>query len=167
VANANTNDSQLSPTPLITPLISVVPLNLFRLGKKNDTTMDKIRDRDVKISQFWRTPNFPDSEVETGRAGEVHWIRGGKDGGISLFDDIETAPISGKFWWCIDEGKKIPSAIAIWGDELRKEGAPKPKKAVHYTVYPIVEMPMDTFKLYLRAFAVPMYEMFKVETETK
>lgn len=146
-----------------TSFIGYVPLDLFRLGRKNDSTMTRIRDRDVKVSQFWRTPGYPDSDVETGRSGEVHWIRGGKQGGISLFDDIESAPISGKFWWKIHKGMKIPPAIAIWGAKPRKEGDPKPKKAVHYTVYPLTDMPMDTFKLHLKSFAIPMTEVFEKE----
>ena len=94
-------------------------------------------------------------------------IRGGRQGGISLFDDVETAPISGNYWWGIKAGKKIPPALAIWGSEPREKGIPQPNKAVHYTVYPLFEMKMDTFKLHLKDFAVPMTKMFEVDEKVK
>jgi hypothetical protein len=123
-------------------------LDLYRLGNYHENKLDAVRDRDVERVRFYRSPGNSDSKVQTGRAGEVEWIVAGPAGGISLFDDIPTAPISGKHWYKIPAGVKIPTGLALYAGR-RVAG-----KATHYTLHATVQMPMDNFKALLRTIAV-------------
>ncbi|MCG6970330.1 MAG: hypothetical protein LJE85_11230 [Gammaproteobacteria bacterium] len=83
-------------------------------------------------------------------------------GGISLFDDVATAPISGKFWYKIPENVKLPDGLGLY--DSRK----KPGKATHYTIFPAHKMPLDDFIQLLKDLArdpliVPLFE---TETST-
>ena len=122
------------------------PLNLYRLGNKGGNKIDILRNRDIAEIVFYRYRGS-DSKVETGRSGETCWVKGGPNGGISLFDNIETAPIQGKFWYKIPHNVDIPSGLGV-SDSRRK-----PNKATHYTIFPAVDMPLDNFKLLLRQIA--------------
>ncbi|MCF6236107.1 MAG: hypothetical protein L3J70_07005 [Gammaproteobacteria bacterium] len=122
------------------------PLDLYRLGNKESNKIDILRNRDLAEIIFYRYKGV-DSKVETGKSGEICWVKGGINGGISLFDDIETAPISGKFWYKIPKDVDIPHGLGL--SDSRK----KPNKATHYTIFPAVDMPLDNFKLLLRQIA--------------
>lgn len=131
------------------------PLNLYRLGKKDDNKLDTVRGRDIEKVVFYRHRGV-DSKVETGRSGEVCWVKGGSNGGISLFDDIETAPIKGKFWYKIPEGVTLPPELGL-ADSRKAEG-----KSTHYRIFPVMDMSLDNFKILLRQIAedVKIQEMF-------
>ena len=77
------------------------------------------------------------------------WLHPGPQGGISLFDDIQTAPIEGNHWFKIPkdppEKSKLPPGLALF------KGTVKKNKATHYTIYPTVAMPLDNFKSLLRS----------------
>lgn len=122
------------------------PLDLFRLGNKDSNKIDILRNRDIAEIVFYRYRGA-DSKFETGRSGEVCWVKGGPNGGISLFDDIDTAPISGKFWYKIPQNVSIPSGLGLC-DSRKKIG-----KATHFTIFPSTDMPLDNFKLLLRQIA--------------
>ncbi len=122
------------------------PLDLYRLGNKERNKIDILRNRDIAEIVFYRYRGV-DSKVETGRSGEICWVKGGPNGGISLFDDIKSAPISGKFWYKIPKNVDIPSGLGLC--DSRK----KLNKATHYTIFPAVDMPLDNFKLLLRQIA--------------
>jgi hypothetical protein len=122
------------------------PLDLYRLGSSDHHKLDVVRDRDVSRVEFYRYKGV-DYPASTGKPGEVRWLRAGPQGGISLFDDIATAPITGKFWYKIPIGTKLPPGLAIADSVFR------PDKATHYNIYPVSEMPLDNFKLLLRQVA--------------
>ena len=122
-------------------------LDLYRLGNYNQNKLDAIRDRDVERVRFYRVAGRGDSKVPTGRSGEVEWISAGPAGGISLFDDIHTAPIGGKHWYKIPAGVKIPSGLGLHA------GRAVPRRATHYTLHAALDMPMDNFKILLRTIA--------------
>lgn len=122
------------------------PLDLFRLGSSQSNKIDVIRDRDIEEIDFYRCQGS-DSKLPTGNSGEVRWVKGGPNGGISLFDDIETAPITGKFWYRIPIDVEIPGGLGLCDSRKR------PNKATHYTIFPAVDMPLDNFKLLLRQIA--------------
>jgi len=121
--------------------------------------LDTVRDRDIQEMEFYRSPGGKDSKVPTGTPGEVRWVKGGTLGGISLFDDIDTAPISGKFWYKIPENVSLPDGLGLY--DSRK----KPGKATHYTIYPVHDMPLDNFILLLKELAKDpqIVAMFKTE----
>ena len=115
------------------------PLDLFRLGgvqnEKPISKMDHVRPRDIRNIEFTRNG--------------ATWLHAGPQGGISLFDDIKTAPIKGNNWFKIPkdspENSKLPPGLALY------KGTEKKGIATHYTIYPTVEMPLDNFKLLLRS----------------
>jgi hypothetical protein len=115
------------------------PLDLYRLGgiKNNERwdKMDHVRPRDIRKIVF--------------ELNGKTLLNPGPEGGISLFDDIDTAPIQGNHWFKIPKdlpGKsKMPPGIALY------KGTTKKGKATHYTLYPTIEMPLDNFKLLLRS----------------
>ncbi len=119
------------------------PLDLFRLGNSDSNKIDVVRNRDIEEIEFYRYRGV-DSIVPTGNKGEVRWVKGGPGGGISLFDDISTAPISGKFWYRIPIDVEIPGGLGLIDSRKKKN------KATHYTIFPAVDMPLDDFKLLLR-----------------
>jgi hypothetical protein len=131
------------------------PLALFRLGNSDRNKIDVVRNRDIEEIEFYRCGGV-DSKTPTGRSGEVRWVKGGPGGGISLYDDIDTAPISGKFWY------KIPTTVEITDGLGLCDSRRKNNKATHYTIYPAVDMTLDNFKLLLRGIAedVKIEEMF-------
>jgi hypothetical protein len=102
------------------------PLDLYRLGNSGKNKIDVVRDRDIKNIEFYRVQGV-DYPVPTGKLGEVRWVRAGKRGGISLFDDIDTAPIKGKFWYKIPQDIKLPDGLTLCDSKK------KPDLAVHYT----------------------------------
>lgn len=122
------------------------PLDLYRLGNAEGNKIDVIRNRDIEEIEFYRCRGI-DSKVPTGQSGEVRWVKGGPGGGISLFDDIATAPITGKYWYKIPKDEKIPAGLGLCDSKKR------PGKATHYQIYPAVDMPLDNFKLLLRQIA--------------
>lgn len=119
---------------------------MYRLGNAEGNKIDVIRNRAIEEIEFYRCRGVV-SKVPTGQPGEVHWVKGGPGGGISLFDDIETAPIIGKYWYRIPKNEKIPTGLGIC-DSKKRTG-----KATHYQIYPTVDMPLDNFKLLLRQIA--------------
>ncbi len=136
------------------------PLDLFRLGNNKHNKIDMIRNRDIEEIEFYRCRGL-DTKTPTGNSGEVRWVKGGPGGGISLFDDILTAPISGKFWYRIPRDVKIPDGLGLC-DSRRK-----PNKATHYTIFPAVDMPLDNFKLLLRQISenVKIKPLFTISTK--
>jgi len=136
-------------------------LDLFRLGNGERNKIDIVRNRDIEEIEFYRCCGV-DSKTPTGRIGEVRWVKGGPGGGISLFDDIESAPISGRFWYRIPVGVDIPSGLGLC-DSRRKKN-----RATHYTIFPATPMPLDNFKALLREIAEdvkvkPMFEKKKID----
>ncbi|KPJ92107.1 MAG: hypothetical protein AMJ53_10030 [Gammaproteobacteria bacterium SG8_11] len=123
------------------------PIDLYRLGNKSSNKLDVIRDRDIQEMEFYRSPGCKDSKVPTGTPGEVRWVKGGPLGGISLFDDVATAPISGRFWYKIPENVTLPDGLGLY--DSRK----KPGKATHYTIFPTHDMPLDDFIVLLKELA--------------
>jgi hypothetical protein len=115
------------------------PLDLYRLGGVKDDEpwdkMDHVRHRDIRNIEFIRNG--------------LTWLHPGPQGGISLFDDVKTAPIKGNHWFKIPKDapdqSKLPPGLALY------KGTEKKGKATHYTIYPTVEMPLDNFKLLLRS----------------
>ncbi|MCF6259113.1 MAG: hypothetical protein L3J98_02975 [Gammaproteobacteria bacterium] len=134
-------------------------LDLYRLGNSKHNKIDVVRNRDIEEIEFYRYRG-KDSKIATGRPGEVQWVKGGIGGGISLFDDIDTAPISGRFWYKIPKGIQIPSGLGLCDSRKR------PNKATHYTIFPAVDMPLDNFKVLLRGIAenVKVTALFEKQT---
>jgi hypothetical protein len=122
------------------------PLDLFRLGSSQSNKIDVVRNSDIAELEFYRRKGA-DSKTPTGDPGEVRWLKGGPAGGISLFDDIDTAPITGKFWYKIPRNVDIPDGLGLI-DSRKKAG-----RAVHYQIFPAVDMPYDNFILLLRQIA--------------
>ncbi len=138
-------------------------LDLFRLGNSEHNKIDVVRNRDIEEIEFYRCCGV-DSKTPTGRSGEVRWVKGGPGGGISLFDDIKSAPISGKFWYIIPKNVSIPDGLGLC-DSRRKRN-----KATHYTIFPAIDMPLDSFKILLRQIAEDikvkaMFEKQKMDDE--
>jgi hypothetical protein len=138
------------------------PLDLFRLGSSRSNKLDFVRNADVEDLEFYRCRGV-DSKTPTGAPGEVRWLKGGISGGISLFDDIDTAPITGKFWYRIPKHVEIPDGLGLV-DSRRKS-----RRAVHYQIFPAVDMPFDNFVLLLRQIAenVRINPMFVAATSTR
>ncbi len=132
------------------------PLDLYRLGTKDSNRIDAVRDRDILRSEFYRCQGV-DSKTPTGKPSEIRWVKGGISGGISLFDDIATAPISGKYWYKIPKDVDVPDGLGVCDSHARAG------QATHYTIFPSVDMPLDNFKLLLRQIAenVKISAMFK------
>lgn len=138
------------------------PLDLFRLGNFESNKIDVVRNRDIEAIVFYRCRGV-DSKVATGQSGEVVWVKGGPNGGISLFDDIETAPITGKFWYKIAKTAEIPAGLGL------ADSKKKLNKATHYQIFPSADMPLDNFKLLLRQIAedAKVSALFKRELTSK
>ncbi len=122
------------------------PLDLFRLGSSQSNKIDVVRNSDIAELEFYRCKGV-DSKAPSGAPGEVRWLKGGPAGGISLFDDIDTAPITGKFWYKISRNVDIPDGLGLIDSRRR------PGRATHYQIFPAVDMPYDNFILLLRQIA--------------
>lgn len=84
----------------------------FRLGSSQSNKLDVVRNRDIAEMDFYRHQGV-DSKTPTNRPGEVRRVKGDSGGKISLFDDMETASISGKFWCRVPAGVDIPGGLGL------------------------------------------------------
>ena len=90
------------------------PLDLYRLGGIKDNEpwdkMDHVRHSDIRKIEFTRNV--------------VTWLHPGPQGGISLFDDIKTAPIKGNHWFKIPKDSpdqsKLPPGLALFKGTEKK-----------------------------------------------
>ncbi len=95
--------------------IEVIDADLFRLGKKAATKIDKLRfaedDRRTSVDKPKK------NDIATYKAGESVKVRA-KSGGISVYDGISKHLRMGKSdqWWCIPEGTKIPAGLRVAKD---------------------------------------------------
>ena len=81
--------------------------------------------------------------------------------GISTFDRIRSG--FGVFWWKIPKGTKIPSGLRI-----SRDFNPKPSSnPTHYTVRPLIDMPLSQYIALLQKLALSAERTFDVSTLKK
>jgi hypothetical protein len=77
-------------------------------------------------------------------------------GGISTFD--REKPEFGNFWWKIPKGTKIPLGLRISRDFNPKPSA----QPTHYTIRPLVDMPLAHYISLLQELALSAERTFAV-----
>ncbi len=128
---------------------SYVPVSTEEVGFTiHANTLNKVRDRDVLQLVIPGSLGMKDIGLDT----QLDGIRvsGPKTrvGGISLFDDYRTAPISSKNWYLIPPEVTIPKALT-----LVKATTPSAAGATHFTLGPAEPMSLAQFIRILTPFA--------------
>lgn len=122
-------------------------VDIFRAGKENDTRMSKLRyEEDDR-------PPPKTNDIVTYPVGNILKVKAGT-GGISLYDGIDHNRRMGRTdrWWCIPKGARMPKDIVI-----AKDTQPNASGLTHYSIEPVIDMPLSDFVDKLKRFAEFMY----------
>lgn len=133
--------------------VKVMPTNLFRSGTKNNPQLHKLRTMPPRtIEQSF--------DIQTYNKNGIDYVS--KDtGGISTFDRIRYG--FGVFWWKIPKGTKIPPGLRI-----SRDFNPKPSfNPTHYTIRPLIDMPLTQYIALLQKLALSAKRTFDVSTSKK
>lgn len=127
-----------------------LPTDLYRHGSTTNPQMHKPRTMPPRqVDQV--------HDLKIYQKNNVDWVDS-ESGGISLFN--KPNPRFGNRWWKLPKGTKIPPLFRV----SRDKGMNKTTGQIHYTIRPMVDMPLSTFIQHLKEFsrfAVPDFEILK------
>jgi len=128
--------------------IKVVPTNLYRHGGKNSPELHKLRTMPPRTIE----ERF---DIALYKKNNCSYVS--KDtGGISTFNQQSSK--FGKFWWVIPKGTKIPVGLRVSRDFNSKPSS----KPTHYTIRPVVDMPLTQYIGLLDDLSASAERLFKV-----
>ncbi|MCE2030134.1 hypothetical protein [Sessilibacter corallicola] len=133
--------------------VKVIPVDLFRRGAKNKPQLHKLRTMPPR--QIEET-----FDIELYKKDGVDYVS--KDtGGISTFNRANSN--FGAFWWKIPKGTKIPEGLRVSKDFNTNPS----QKPTHYTIRPLVDMPLSRYISLLEELAVSAEKTFGYATSNR